>query len=52
MITLKKMSQEFRLTNVEEIRNYFVEEIEQNGPMSESSKTFLQLQIILNTSFF
>ena len=43
IITLKNMSQEFRLKIGEETRDYFVEEIEQNGPMSESSKRFLQL---------
>ena len=37
------MSQEFRLNIVEETRDYFVEEIEQTGPISESLKRFLQL---------
>ena len=31
-------SQEFRLKNVDEIRNYFIEEIDQNGLMSTKYK--------------
>ena len=37
------MSEEFTLKNVNETRNYFLEEIEQNDLMSKSIKRFLQL---------
>ena len=32
------MSQEFRLKNIDETRNFFLEEIEQNGLMSRKHK--------------
>ena len=32
------MSQEFRLKNIKETRNYFLEEIERNELMSENHK--------------
>ena len=38
MNTLKNMSQEFRLKNIDETRNYFLEEIEQNELMSRKHK--------------
>ena len=44
MITLKKniakenISQEFRLKNIDETRNYFIEEINQNDLMSKKHK--------------
>ena len=34
----EKMSQEFRLKNIEETKNYFLEEIEQNELISEKNK--------------
>ena len=34
----EKMSQEFRLKNVEETKNYFLEEIEQNEFISKKNK--------------
>ena len=34
----ENISQEFRLKNIEEIRNYFVKEIEQNQLMSKKHK--------------
>ena len=36
--TKQNLSQQFRLKNVEETRNYFVEEIEQNELMSNKHK--------------
>ena len=33
-MTLKNMSQEFTLKNLDETRNYFLEEVEQNELMS------------------
>ena len=44
--------QEFRLKNIDETRNYLSEEINRNELMSKKYKTFVQLQIILNTSLF
>ena len=43
------MSQEFRLKNIDETKNYFLEEIKQKKLMS---KKFVQLQIILNIFLF
>ena len=37
------MSQERRLNNVNETRNYFLEEINQNELMSREHKKFVQL---------
>ena len=39
------MSQEFRLKNIEETRNYFVGEIEQNQSMS---KKYKKISTVLN----
>ena len=46
------MSQEFRLKNINETGNYFLEEIEQNELMSKMHKTFCTTIIILNTFLF
>ena len=46
----ENISQECRLKDVDETRNYFLEEIEQNELTSiEQKKRLIQLQIILNT---
>ena len=46
----ENISQECRLKDVYETRNYFLEEIEQNELISiEQKKRFMQLQIIWNT---
>ena len=37
-VTEKNISQEFRLENIDETRNYFLEEIEQNELMSRKHK--------------
>ena len=37
-MTEKNISQEFRLENIDETRNYFLEEIEQNELMSRKHK--------------
>ena len=34
----ENISQEFRLTNIDETRNYFVEEMEQNNLISKKRK--------------
>ena len=34
------MAEEFELTNIDETRNYFIEEIEQNELMSKKHKKF------------
>ena len=39
----ENISQEFRLENIDETRNYFLEEIKQNELMSKSTKRFVQL---------
>ena len=36
----ENISQEFRLKNIDETRNYFLEEIKQNELMSSMHKTF------------
>ena len=36
------MSQEFRLKNIYETKNYFLEEIEQNELMSKKYKSFVK----------
>ena len=41
----KKIIQEFRLNNIEEIRNYFIKEINQNKLMS---KTYKNICTVLN----
>ena len=47
----ENISQECRLKDVDETRNYFLEEIEQNELRSIKlkKKSFIQLQILLNT---
>ena len=37
------MSQEFRLKKIDETRNYFLQEIEQNKLISRSTKKIVQL---------
>ena len=37
------MSQKFRLKNIDETRNYFLEEIKQNELMTKKYKRFVQL---------
>ena len=39
----KNISQEFRLKNIDETRNYFLEEIKQNELISRKYKKFVQL---------
>ena len=39
----KNTSQEFRLKNIDETRNYFLEEIKKNELMSKKYKRFVQL---------
>ena len=50
----ENLSQEFRLRNIDETRNYFVKEIKQNESMSnkQKKKRFILLQTILNTLLF
>ena len=43
------MSQEFRLKNIDETRNHFLEEIEQKKLMSRKYKAFVHFWIIMNT---
>ena len=38
----ENISQEFRLENIDEARNYFLEEIKENELMSKSRKRFVQ----------
>ena len=50
-----KISQELRLKNVDETRNYFLEEIKQNELMSKKHKkictTLSYIEFILNLSY-
>ena len=39
----KNISREFKLTNVDKARSYFVEEIKQNDLMSKKHKRFVRL---------
>ena len=39
----ENVSQEFRLKNIDETRNYLIEEINWNELMSKKNKMFLQL---------
>ena len=48
----ENISQEFRLENIDESRNYFVEEIEQNALMSKKDTHFCTNLILLNTFTF
>ena len=41
------INQEFRLKKIDEIRNYLIEEINQNELMSKKHKKFVELGIIL-----
>ena len=40
-MTEENISQEFRLKNIDETRNYFIEEINQNELMSKKHKKFI-----------
>ena len=46
------VSQEFRLKNINETRNYFIEEINQNELMSKNHKKFVGFETKLNTYLF
>ena len=46
------MSQEYRLKNIDETRNYFPEKIIKINWWLKSTEKILQLQIILNTFLF
>ena len=48
----EKINQEFRLENIDESRNYFVEEIEQNELMSKKDTNLCTNLILLNTFTF
>ena len=49
----EKISQEFTFINIVEIRNYFVEEIEQNELMSKKHKKGLyNFKLDCNLSYF
>ena len=39
----ENISQEFRLKNIDETRNYLIEEIKQNQLVSKKHKTFVQI---------
>ena len=41
----ENISQEFRLKNIDETRNYFIKEINQNEPMS---KNYKKISTVLN----
>ena len=45
----KIVNQEFRLKNIDEIRNYLIEETNQNELMNENIKKFLEFWTILIT---
>ena len=42
-MTEENISQEFRLKNIDETKNYFLEEIKQNELMGKNTKRFVQL---------
>ena len=46
----ENIGQEFRLKNIEETRNYFLDGIKQKNWRVKSTKRFLQIYIILSTS--
>ena len=48
----ENINQEFRLKNIDEARNYFLEEIKQYELMSEKRKNIYTTQIILHTFLF
>ena len=43
IITEENINQEFRLEKIDEIRNYLIEEINQNKLMSKKHKTFCRV---------
>ena len=49
---LQNISHEFRYKNVGELKNYFLEEREQNELMSRKRKKVCTIQIILNSFLF
>ena len=48
----KKVSQEFRLKNIDETRNSSLEDIKQNELMGKNDKKVCATPIILNNSLF
>ena len=42
-MTEENISQEFRLKNIDETKNYFLKEIKQNELMGKNTKRFVQL---------
>ena len=46
------INQEFRLKNIDETRNYFIKEINQNELMGKNHKIFLDSRIILSSYLF
>ena len=51
-MTEENISQKFRLKHIDERRNYFIEEINQNELMSKSIKGFVGFRIIVKTYLF
>ena len=51
-MTEESISQEFRLKNIDETRNYLIEEINRNELVSKKRKKILEFSIILNTYLF
>ena len=49
MMSEENITQEFGLRKINEIRNYFIEEINQNELMSKKHKRFLEFSVILTT---
>ena len=52
IMPVENTSQEFRLKKIDELRNYFIEEINQNELTSKKHKKFVEFWIILNTYLF
>ena len=48
----KKISQKFRLKNIDETRNYFIKEINQNELVSKKHEKFVEFSVMLNTYLF
>ena len=48
----ENMNQEFRLKKIDEIRNYLIEEINQDKLMSKKHKKVVEIWIILTYSNF
>ena len=48
----EKISQEFRLKNTDETKNYFIEEIEKNELISKKHKNILWYYIIFRTYLY